>query len=47
MHGARGGAPRGNRNAVKHGEFAAETLALKKQISALARQARETMAVIE
>ena len=26
MHGAGGGAPKGNRNALKHGEFAAETL---------------------
>jgi hypothetical protein len=40
MHGAGGGAPRGNRNAVKHGEFAAETLALKREIRALAQMAR-------
>jgi hypothetical protein len=37
MHGAGGGAPRGNRNALKHGEFTAEGFALKKQISALSR----------
>jgi hypothetical protein len=43
MHGARGGAPRGNRNALKHGEFTAEGFALKKQISALSRIARETL----
>jgi hypothetical protein len=47
MHGARGGAPNGNRNALKHGGFTAETLALKRQISALARMAREAMAAIE
>ena len=47
MHGAEGGAPSGNRNAFKHGEFAAETLALKREIQALARMARETMAAIE
>jgi uncharacterized protein YjcR len=47
MHGAGGGAPRGNRNALKHGEFTAEGLALKKQISALSRMARETMAAVE
>jgi uncharacterized protein YjcR len=47
MHGAGGGAPQGNRNALKHGDFTAETLALKKQISALARMARKTMAAIE
>jgi uncharacterized protein YjcR len=47
MHGAGGGAPKGNRNALKHGEFAAETIALKREIQALARIARETMAAIE
>jgi hypothetical protein len=35
------------RNAIKHGEFAAKTLALKREIQALARMARETMAAIE
>jgi uncharacterized protein YjcR len=47
MHGAGGGAPKGNRNALKHGECSAETLALKREIHALARMARETMAAIE
>jgi hypothetical protein len=47
MHGAGGGAPKGNKNAVKHGDFTAEGLALKRQISALARMARETMGAIE
>jgi hypothetical protein len=47
MHGAAGGAPKGNRNAFKHGAHSAETLALKRQITALARLARETMAGIE
>jgi uncharacterized protein YjcR len=47
MHGAGGGAPRGNRNARKHGAFTAEAMALKKEIAALARMARETMAWIE
>ena len=47
MHGAGGGAPKGNRNAVKHGEFTAETLAMKRQIHALARMARETLAAVE
>ena len=47
MHGAAGGAPKGNRNALKHGDFTAEALALRKEISALARMARETMAAIE
>ena len=47
MHGAGGGAPAGNRNALKHGDFRAESLAVKKQVHALARMARETMAGIE
>ncbi len=47
MHGAGGGAPEGNRNALKHGASSAETLALKRQINALTRMARETMAAIE
>ena len=47
MHGAGGGAPKGNRNAMKHGDFAAETLALKREIQALARMTRETMEAIE
>jgi uncharacterized protein YjcR len=47
MHGAGGGAPSGNKNALKHGGFTAEGLALKKQIHALARTARETVAGIE
>jgi uncharacterized protein YjcR len=47
MHGAGGGAPKGNRNALKHGAHSAEALAMKRQISALGRMARETMAAIE
>ena len=47
MHGAGGGGPEGNRNALKHGTFTAETLAMKREISALARMARKTMGAIE
>jgi uncharacterized protein YjcR len=47
MHGAGGGAPKGNKNALKHGGSTAEAMALKKEIAALARLARETMAAIE
>jgi Resolvase, N terminal domain len=46
MHGAGGGAPNGNRNALKHGNFTAETLALKRESTALARIARETLMAI-
>ncbi len=47
MHGAGGGAPKGNRNALKHGASSAETLALRKEVHALARLARETLAAME
>jgi hypothetical protein len=45
MHGAGGGAPKGNKNALKHWEFTAEALALKREIQALARMTRKTIAV--
>jgi uncharacterized protein YjcR len=47
MHGANGGAPRGNRNALKHGYFTAEATALRREVFALARMARETLGAIE
>jgi len=47
MHGAAGGAPKGNSNALKHGEFAADTLAPKREIQALARMASEAMRAME
>ena len=46
-HGAGGGAPKGNRNALKHGGFTAETVALRKEITALTRMAREAMSALE
>ena len=46
-HGAAGGAPKGNRNALKHGGYSAETRALKREIQGLARMVRETLAAIE
>jgi hypothetical protein len=47
MHGAAGGAPRGNRNAFKHGGCSTETIAPKREIQPLVRMARETMDAIE
>jgi uncharacterized protein YjcR len=47
MHGASGGAPEGNQNALKHGEFTAEARALKREIAALTRMTRATMGAIE
>jgi len=46
MHGARGGAPKGNANALKHGAMVAESLALKREVQALARMARATLSEI-
>ena len=47
MHGAGGGAPNGNRNALERRQLTAEGLALKGQISALARMARETISALK
>jgi hypothetical protein len=40
-------APKGNKNALKHGDFTAESRAVKKQVHALARMARATLMAIE
>jgi hypothetical protein len=45
MHGAGGGAPKGNRNAWKHGGYSAETLALNRLVRDLARSARQLCGV--
>ena len=41
MHGAGGGAPEGNRNALKHGLYGGEAVKARRMIGALIRQARE------
>jgi hypothetical protein len=44
MHGGMSpGAPRGNKNAWKHGRYTAEAIARRRSIAALIRQARELM----
>jgi hypothetical protein len=45
MHGGAGGsgAPRGNRNAFKHGLHTAEAKAQRKAVRALLRRAREML----
>jgi hypothetical protein len=40
MHGARGGAPKGNRNAWKHGGFSAEAHDQRKRMTLLVRVLR-------
>jgi uncharacterized protein YjcR len=39
----KGGAPRGNRNALKHGRFAAETVALRRRCRALTRRCNDAI----
>jgi hypothetical protein len=46
MHGAGGWARKGNKNAVKRGAMIAESLVLRREIQALARMARKTIAAI-
>jgi uncharacterized protein YjcR len=46
MHGARGGAPRGNRNALEHGAYSAEAIEARRLVAELMRQARETVKMI-
>ncbi len=47
MDGAGGGAPVGNRNALKHGGRSAETIAMRREVNDLVRLARRTIAEIE
>jgi uncharacterized protein YjcR len=42
MHGA-GGAPKGNKNALKHGLYTAEAIETRRMVADLTRQARETV----
>jgi hypothetical protein len=46
MHGGApgSGAPIGNRNALKHGRYTAETIAARRKIRALLRNARDLVA---
>jgi uncharacterized protein YjcR len=41
MHGAGGGAPRGNKNAWRHGNYSAEAIETRRTITALMRQTRQ------
>jgi uncharacterized protein YjcR len=41
MHGAGGGAPRGNQNALKHGLYSAELIEAQRLVGKLTRQARD------
>ena len=49
MHGgaAGSGAPRGNKNALKHGRYTREAIAERKHVSELVRQARQLILQIK
>jgi glucans biosynthesis protein len=49
MHGGAdgSGAPRGNKNAVKHGLYTREAMAQRRQLAELMRQSRELLSKIE
>jgi glucans biosynthesis protein len=49
MHGGApgSGAPRGNKNAVKHGLYTREAIAQRRQLTELMRQSRKLLSDIE
>jgi uncharacterized protein YjcR len=49
MHGgaAGSGAPRGNKNALKHGRYTREAIEARQQLQALLRQSRSLIQQIE
>jgi uncharacterized protein YjcR len=40
MHGAGGGAPIANRNALKHGQFTRDAITMRRELAELVREAR-------
>jgi uncharacterized protein YjcR len=47
LHGGKStGAPKGNRNALKHGRYSAEAVALRRALVELMREAREGVAFV-
>jgi uncharacterized protein YjcR len=46
MHGAGGGAPLGNQNALKHGQYTATAIAMRNAIRALLREGRELVGAV-
>jgi glucans biosynthesis protein len=49
MHGGApgSGAPRGNKNAIKHGLYTREAIAQRRQLAELMRQSRKLLSKIE
>ena len=46
MHGAGGGAPKGNQNALRHGGYTAQAIATRRQLRALLRASRELVEML-
>jgi hypothetical protein len=46
MHGAGGGAPKGNRNALRHGRYTAQAIAMRRQLHTLLRDSRNLAAMV-
>ena len=46
MHEAGGGAPKGNKNSLKHGLYTVEAIEARRRVAGLTRQARETVKMI-
>lgn len=47
MHGAGGGAPKGNKNAWKHGKYSAEAIATRRVVADMIRESRRIARLIE
>ena len=48
MHGGKSpGAPKGNRNALKHGRYSAQALASRREVAGLIRDMRALVASVE
>lgn len=47
MHGAGGGAPKGNRNGLKHGLYSADAIEARRFVAESTRQARELVKTID
>ncbi len=46
MHGAAGGAPAGNANALKHGRYTAKAINQRRAVSALIRYSRQIVEMV-
>jgi uncharacterized protein YjcR len=47
FHGGKAGAPKGNRNACKHGGYSAEAQAQRRELRQLLREARDALADLD